>query len=156
MALGTSRRRTGVGTRVLVALTAALASGCQFSAGASRQGGPPLTYTSPHSLGGYASESDTTQMVTTKVGGKNVFIPSTVVVAGGRPHALSIYNTTDAPHGFQIEALGVEVVLEPQQETQVQLPAMDRGTLEGRKIYRIGCQLHPPHRTATLVILPGS
>jgi hypothetical protein len=26
--------------------------------------------------------------------------------------------------------------------------------LEGGEIFEIGCRLHPPHRTATLVVMP--
>jgi hypothetical protein len=35
-----------------------------------------------------------------------------------------------------------------QQETELALPA-----LEGGHVYGINCHLHPPHRTATLVVL---
>ena len=87
------------------------------------------------------------QVVTTLIGGKNVFIPSTLVVAEGVPHKLSIFNTTDKPHGFRIPQLGIEAILPSQEEQLVALPALDPG------IYRIVCHLHPPHRTATLVVL---
>ncbi len=89
------------------------------------------------------------QVITAVVGGKNVFIPSTIVVAPGVANTLSIYNTVDVPHGFRIPALGIEAILPPQEEFAVELPA-----LEGGKIYEINCQLHPPHRTATLVVMP--
>lgn len=90
------------------------------------------------------------QVVSTLVGGKNVFIPSTLVVAAGEPARLSIFNTTDKPHGFRIPDLGIEVVLLPQQETEVQLPR-----LEGGRVHEINCHLHPPHRNATLAVLPA-
>jgi hypothetical protein len=88
------------------------------------------------------------QIVSTLVGGKNVFIPSTVVVGEKRAHTLSIFNTTDKPHGFSIPSLGIEAVLPEQRETAVLLPA-----LEGDAIHGIVCQLHEAHRTATLVVL---
>ena len=47
---------------------------------------------------------DAVQVVSTNVQGKNVFIPSTIVIEAGAPAALSVFNTTDTPHGFQIEA----------------------------------------------------
>jgi heme/copper-type cytochrome/quinol oxidase subunit 2 len=84
------------------------------------------------------------------VGGKNIFIPSTIVVSAGKPQALSIFNTADMPHGFTIRGLSIEIVLMPGEETRVELPV-----LEGSEIYTIGCHLHPPHRTATLVVVPG-
>ena len=72
------------------------------------------------------------EVVSTNVQGKNVFIPSTIVVAEGVPHTLSIFNTTDVPHGFAIAGLGIEFVLEPGKETRVELPA-----LEDEKIYKV-------------------
>ena len=99
---------------------------------------------------GFPSDVSTVEVVSTNVGGKNVFIPSTIVIVSGKPHTLSLYNTTDTPHGFKIEGLGVETVLMSKQEQQVELPALDAAG-----VYRIHCHLHPPHRSATLVVLPG-
>jgi hypothetical protein len=99
---------------------------------------------------GFSGEASPIQLVSTQVGGKNVYIPSTVLVVAGVPQVLSVYNTTDTPHGFRIAGLGIETVLPPGQEHAVELPA-----LEGGRVYRIDCQLHPPHRNATLAVLPG-
>ncbi len=99
--------------------------------------------------GSYHSDASTVQMVSAFVGA-NVFIPSTVVVVAGRPHTLSVFNATEQPHGFAIAGIGVEAVLQPKQETEIPLPA-----LEGGALYRIHCQLHGAHRSATLVVLPG-
>jgi hypothetical protein len=95
-----------------------------------------------------ASDLSVVEIVSTNVEGKNVFIPSTIVVEEDKPHTLSIFNTTAVPHGFAIDALGIQVVLPQQQETQVSLPA-----LKGDRIYKVGCHLHPPHRSARLVVL---
>ena len=97
---------------------------------------------------GHAHDAGVTQMISAVVGGKNVFIPSTVVIVAGKPHTLSIFNTTDKPHGFRIPDLGIEAILNHGAETLVELPA-----LPGSKIHSIVCHLHPPHRTATLVVL---
>jgi len=102
------------------------------------------------SLPGYRSDTESIQLISAVVGGKNIFIPSTVVVTAGAPQTLSIFNTTDKPHGFAIPGLDVQIVLPAGEEIQVDLPA-----LEGAEIYRIGCHLHPPHRSATLVVVPG-
>jgi len=88
------------------------------------------------------------QVVTTNVQGKNVYIPSTVVIQEGEEVTLSIFNTTDTPHGFRISDLGVEEVLMPGKETEVKLPKVKQ---EG--LHLIDCQLHPAHRTATLVVV---
>ena len=99
---------------------------------------------------GFQDERTTIQVVSTNIQGKNVYIPSTIVVTAGKDQTLQIFNTTDVPHGFSIDALGIEEVLPPQEEHEVKLPA-----LEGGHVYQIHCQLHPPHRTATLVVLPA-
>ena len=65
---------------------------------------------------GYLDERESVQIVTTLLGGKNVFIPSTVVLSEGSGRRLTIYNTTDTPHGFQIPTLDVTAVLQPGQE----------------------------------------
>jgi Cupredoxin-like domain len=99
---------------------------------------------------GFTSDTSTIQVVTTELGGKNVFIPSTIVVTSGHPVKLSIFNTTDVPHGFAIPALNVAVVLPAKAEQEIELPA-----LEGHQILQIKCHLHEKHRTATLVVLPA-
>lgn len=92
-------------------------------------------------------EAPVIQVITTLVGDKNVFIPSTLVVAAGKPHTLSVFNTTDKPHGFAISALKVMEVLPDQVEHEIALPALEAG------IYAIHCHLHPAHRTATLLVV---
>jgi heme/copper-type cytochrome/quinol oxidase subunit 2 len=99
---------------------------------------------------GYLDERPLVQVVTTNVGGKNFFVPSTIVVTAGSGRKLSIFNTTDAPHGFAIPSLGIELVLPPGVETPVDLPPLEAG-----HIYAINCHLHPPHRGASLVVLPA-
>ena len=100
---------------------------------------------------GFTSDTGTIQIVTTQIGGKNVFIPSTIVVTSGHPVKLSIFNTTEIPHGFHIAKLGISEVLPAQAEHEIELPA-----LEGHQVLSINCHLHPAHRTATLVVLPSS
>ena len=101
-------------------------------------------------LAGYQSDVSEVQVISAVVGGKNIFIPSTIVVIAGKPQTLSIFNTADQPHGFTIRGLSIETVLMPGEETRVELPV-----LKGSEIYTIGCHLHPPHRTATLVVVPA-
>ena len=100
---------------------------------------------------GFVSDVETIQVVSALVGGKNVYIPATIVVTSGKPVTLSIFNTTDVPHGFAIPGLGIAEILPVQQEHVVKLPA-----LEGGKIYGIQCQLHAPHRGGTLVVMPAA
>jgi hypothetical protein len=127
-----------VGSAAVAAPLLALIGGCSIHGHASQ------------TVAGYQSDVSEVQVVSAVVGGKNIFIPSTIVVTAGRPQTLTIFNTTDKPHGFAIKGLSIETVLYAGEETRVELPA-----LEGSEIYTIGCQLHPPHRTATLVVVPG-
>ena len=99
---------------------------------------------------GFTGDTGTIQVLTTEIGGKNVFIPSTIVVTSGHPVKLSIFNTTDVPHGFAIPALNVAEVLPAKAEHEIELPA-----LEGHQVLQIKCHLHEKHRTATLVVLPA-
>ncbi len=96
----------------------------------------------------FADAPSQVQVVTTQIGGKNLFIPATIVLPPGAGRSLSLYNTTDAPHGFQIPDLGVEAVLPPGVEFVVELPK-----LEARAVHKVLCHLHPPHRGATLLVL---
>jgi hypothetical protein len=135
--------RIGVLARraAIAALLLSLTGGCAFHNGHT---------SSTDALSGYQSDVGEVQVISAVVGGKNVFIPSTIVVTSGRPQALSVFNTTDKPHGFAIKGLSIETVLYAGKETRIELPA-----LEAHEIYTIGCQLHPPHRTGTLVVAPG-
>ena len=83
-------------------------------------------------LAGYQSDVSEIQVISAVVGGKNIFIPSTIVVSAGKPQALSIFNTADKPHGFTIRGLSIEIVLMPGEETRVVLP-----DLKGSEIYTI-------------------
>ena len=135
-----SIRRRPLRLAIALAATAALPVGC-----AARM----EKHEMHHSMG-YASDVSTVQVVSALVGGKNVYIPSTIVVTDGGPRTLSLFNTTEMPHGFAIAALGIETVLAPGEEMAIELPP-----LEGGQVLRIHCHMHPAHRGATLVVLPS-
>jgi heme/copper-type cytochrome/quinol oxidase subunit 2 len=134
----TSRARRGVLAFALFALLAA--TGCH---------GPGHHHGGRH---GFTSDTSPIQVVTTELGGKNVFIPSTIVVTSGHPVKLTIFNTTDVPHGFAIPAIDVAIVLPPKAEQELEIP---KEKLQDHQILQIKCHLHEKHRTATLVVLPG-
>jgi len=100
--------------------------------------------------GSFSDERTQVQVISGNVGGKNVFIPSTIVLTSGSGRSLSVFNTTPEPHGLAVPGLGIQVVLQPGEEYVIELP-----TLEGGRIHAINCHLHPPHRSATLVVLPA-
>jgi hypothetical protein len=133
-------RRRSLRLPSVLAAFAALAVGC-----AAR-----MEMHETHHAAGYSSDVSTVQMASVLIGGKNVFIPSTIVVTDGGPRSLSIVNTTEMPHGFAISALGIEKVIAPGEEVLIELPS-----LQGGQVLRIHCHMHPPHRSATLVVLPS-
>jgi heme/copper-type cytochrome/quinol oxidase subunit 2 len=129
--------------RTLAALLALGLSGCVWFG----------TYESEETSsfpGGFTDDRTVVQVVTTNVGGKNFFVPSTIVLTAGEGRKLSLFNTTDMPHGFAIPALGVEIIAQPGVETEIPLPPLEAG-----HVYAINCHVHPPHRSATLVVLPA-
>ena len=99
---------------------------------------------------GFLDERGPIQVISAKIGAKNVFIPSTIVVSEGSGRVLSLFNTTDTPHGFRIPALGIAEILPPGEEYPIALPE-----LRGAQVYEVNCHLHPPHRGASLVVLPA-
>ena len=125
-----------------VLLAGLLAIGCMGPHGGGHRGHEG------HGKHGFSDDRTTVEMVSTNIGGKNVYVPSTVVLIAGEGRALSVFNTTDVPHGFTIPALGIEVVLPSKEEFVVELPALEPG------VYDMQCHLHPPHRGATLLVLP--
>lgn len=122
-------------SQLAIALIAALFA---VSAAAERHG---------NATGHAEGEPDAIEIVSTNLQGKNIFIPSTIVVEAGKPQALSIFNTTDTPHGFAIDAANVQAILPAGEEYRIELPAMKPG------IYKVYCQLHPPHRAAQLLVV---
>jgi hypothetical protein len=99
---------------------------------------------------GFVDDRDVVQVLNTRIGTRITYVPATIVVTTGAGRKLSIFNDTEAPHGFRIPGLAVEALLPAGEETVVELPP-----LLGPQIYAIDCHLHVPHRHATLVVLPA-
>ena len=79
--------------------------------------------------------------------GAKVWLPSSVIVKQGETVELTLDNKLDAPHGFKIEALGIETVVQPKSKTTVQFTPDQAG------IYPYFCQMHPPHIGGQLLVL---
>jgi hypothetical protein len=141
----TATSMRGTLTSLAAALVATISLGC-IAAHVEPHHGPD--HVAMHH--GFSDDRSTVQVVSALVGKKNVYIPSTIVVTAGSGRTLNVHNATDTPHGFRIAGLGVETILQPGADTLVALPP-----LSAHAIYGIDCQLHPPHRHATLVVLPA-
>jgi nitrous oxide reductase len=73
------------------------------------------------------------------------FSPDVITVSNKDNLVLSITNPTSATHGFTIEGYGIATEIPPG-TTDVKVHAVHPGT------FKIYCQLHPTHSTATLVV----
>ena len=80
------------------------------------------------------------------IGGKAGFSVAALTVTHGSKVELIVKNTTDRPHGFSIDELGVHRIVESAKPITVRFTASRKGT------FRIYCQLHPAHGTAELVV----
>jgi nitrosocyanin len=81
------------------------------------------------------------------VGGAAGFEPATITVDKGEKVIFTVGNTTEKTHGFTIDGYGVRKEVPAHAAAlKVELEASKSGT------YRIRCQLHPAHQTATLVV----
>jgi len=83
----------------------------------------------------------------TIVDGKPGFSPDKVSVHKGDHVDLVVTNTTDKTHGFDIEGYHITRLIDPTAPpVHVKFVASQGGT------FRIFCQLHDKHQTATLVV----
>ncbi len=74
------------------------------------------------------------------------FAPDVVTVDKGEEVVLTVDNSTSGPHGFAIEGYGIRRTVDPNQTLDVRFKAYRAGT------FKIFCQLHPTHQTATLIV----
>lgn len=80
------------------------------------------------------------------VDGSPGFVPQTVTVDKENQVVINVTNSTNATHGFAIEGYQRVRVLDPGVSEEVEFRAGRAGT------FKIYCQLHPKHQTATLVV----
>jgi len=81
-----------------------------------------------------------------RVGAANGFAPDTITVDKRNRVQLKVGNTTDGLHGFSIEGYGIHEEVSPGNVKDVDFTATNAGT------YKVYCQLHEGHQTATLVV----
>ena len=70
-------------------------------------------------LGAIAAEAESKKFTLISVifDGTKVWLPSTLIVHEGDQVGLTLINKLDAPHGFKIESLGIDTVLQPLAKT---------------------------------------
>ena len=81
-----------------------------------------------------------------QINGGAGFSPARIVVHKDDNVTLDVGNTTATKHGFSIEGYGIHDEVDPGADLKVKFSAGKPGT------FKIFCQLHPAHQTATLVV----
>jgi len=98
-------------------------------------------------LVGCVGQTANRTIAATIVDGKPGFSPDIVNVRKGDHVDLLVRNTTDKTHGFEIEGYRITRLIDPTAPpVHVKFVAHQGGT------FRILCQLHDTHQTATLVV----
>jgi len=94
-----------------------------------------------------AAEPKKFTLINVSLDDSKIWLPSSMIVRAGDEVEVTLINKLDAPHGFKIEALGIETVLQPMSKTTVRFKADKPG------VYPFICQLHPPHIGGEILVL---
>jgi plastocyanin len=95
---------------------------------------------------GCGSDTDRRAIAATLVSGRPGFYPDTVTVDKEDRVVLRVGNGTDREHGFSVEGYRIRRTVQPNQTLRLRFRASRAGT------FKIFCQLHPTHQTATLIV----
>lgn len=79
--------------------------------------------------------------------GTKIWLPSSLMMHEGDRVELTLINKLDAPHGFKIEALGIETVVPPMAKTSLRFTASKRG------LHTFICHIHPPHIGGQILVI---
>jgi plastocyanin len=98
---------------------------------------------------GYAAAAEPKKftLINVVLDGTKIWLPSSLMVQQGDEVELTLINKLDEPHGFKIDAFGVEEVVQPKAQMTVQFTASQPG------VHRYLCHLHPPHLGGQMLIL---
>lgn len=80
------------------------------------------------------------------VGETKTWLPKTLSVGTGETVEVTLVNTLDGPHGFQIEGLVKPVVVKAKSQKKVTFKAAEAGE------HNIKCHMHPAHVAGTLEV----
>jgi len=94
-----------------------------------------------------AAESKKFTVINVLLDGTKIWLPSTLIVQQGDDVELTLINKLDEPHGFKIEAFGVEEVVQPKAQTTVKFTASKPGAQS------YVCHIHPPHVGGQMLVL---
>jgi plastocyanin len=94
-----------------------------------------------------AAEPKKFTLINVLLDGTKIWLPSTLMVHQGDEVELTLINKLDDPHGFQIEDVGIEEVVQPQAQMTVKFTAAQPG------VHSYICHLHPPHLGGQMLVL---
>ena len=96
---------------------------------------------------GAAAEPTKFTVMTVVLDGTKIWLPSSLIVHQGEEVELTLINKLEDPHGFKIEDVGIEEVVQPKAQMTVRFTAAQPGA------YRYICHIHPPHIGGQLLVL---
>lgn len=85
-------------------------------------------------------------LINVQLEGTKIWLPSSLTVQTGDEVELTLINKLDDPHGFKLDAFGIEEVVQPKAQMTVKFTAAKAGT------HHYICQMHPPHLGGNLFI----
>ena len=94
-----------------------------------------------------ADEPKKFTLINVLLDGTKIWLPSSIMVQQGDEVELTLINTLDDPHGFEIKAFGIEQVVQPKAQMTVKFTASKTGA------HRYICQMHPPHLGGQILVL---
>lgn len=94
-----------------------------------------------------AAEPKKFTLINVLLEGTKVWLPSSVIIQEGDEVELTLSNKLDEPHGFKIEAFGIEEVVQPKAQTTVKFTASKAG------VQNFTCQMHPAHVGGQMLVL---
>jgi len=94
-----------------------------------------------------AAEPKKFTLINVVLDGTKIWLPSSLMVQQGDEVELTLITKLEEPHGFKIEAFGVEEVVQPKAQMTVQFTASQPG------VHSYLCHLHPPHLGGQMLVL---
>ena len=94
-----------------------------------------------------AAEAKKFTVINVLLDGTKIWLPSTLVVSQGDEVELILINKLDEPHGFKVEAFGIEEAVLPKAQATVKFTAAKPG------LHGYICHIHPPHVGGQILVL---
>jgi len=94
-----------------------------------------------------AAEPKKFTLMNVALDGTKIWLPSSLIVHQGEEVELTLINKLEDPHGFKIEEVGIEEVVQPKAQTTVKFTASQPG------VYSYICHIHPPHIGGQMLVL---